>query len=275
MRALIPLRAIFARTTWGDRTLFAACQAGLVNNLNDGMSWGILPIFFAAQGLHVEGIGVLKFVYPTVWSLSQIITGPLADIIGRKPLIATGMAVQAAGIWLILATHTFGWWLSASILLGVGTAMVLNGSVINLGTAAGAAVGGLLLAVGGYHAIGLGLPVFALLATVLMSIDRQCSSGMMAIATAAKEIIDDGMQIAVGGGVESVSFVQGDKMVRTRGDDPELMARMPSLYMTMIETAEIVAKKYGITGRDGGAAEAPAEALRGAVVESAVADRRD
>ncbi len=80
-----------------------------------------------------------------------------------------------------------------------------------------------------------------------MSIDRQCSSGMMAIATAAKEIIDDGMTIAVGGGVESVSFVQGDKMVRTRGDDPELMRTMPSLYMTMIETAEIVAERYNIS----------------------------
>jgi acetyl-CoA C-acetyltransferase len=80
-----------------------------------------------------------------------------------------------------------------------------------------------------------------------MSIDRQCSSGMMAIATAAKEIIDDGMQIAVGGGVESVSFVQGDKMVRTRGDDPELMARVPALYMTMIETAEIVAERYNVS----------------------------
>jgi acetyl-CoA C-acetyltransferase len=79
-----------------------------------------------------------------------------------------------------------------------------------------------------------------------MSIDRQCSSGMMAIATAAKEIIDDGMTIAVGGGVESVSLVQNDKMVRTRGDDPELIARIPALYMTMIETAEIVADRYGI-----------------------------
>src|ERR1041385_1123849 len=68
-----------------------------------------------------------------------------------------------------------------------------------------------------------------------MSIDRQCSSGMMAIATAAKEIIDYAMQIAVGGGVESVSFVQGDKMVRTRGDDPDLMQRVPGIYMTMIE----------------------------------------
>ena len=80
-----------------------------------------------------------------------------------------------------------------------------------------------------------------------MSLDRQCSSGMMAIATAAKEIIDDGMQIAVGGGVESESFVQGDKMVRTRGDDPELMARIPALYMTMIETAEIVAERYHVS----------------------------
>ena len=80
-----------------------------------------------------------------------------------------------------------------------------------------------------------------------MSLDRQCSSGMMAIATAAKEIIDDGMQIAIGGGVESVSFVQGDKMVRTRGDDPELMARIPALYMTMIETAEIVADRYQVS----------------------------
>ncbi|MGE5269484.1 MAG: acetyl-CoA C-acyltransferase [Thiohalocapsa sp.] len=80
-----------------------------------------------------------------------------------------------------------------------------------------------------------------------MSIDRQCSSGMMAIATAAKEIIDDGMQIAVGGGVESVSFVQGDKMVRTRGDDPELMRTIPALYMTMIETAEIVAERYKVS----------------------------
>ena len=80
-----------------------------------------------------------------------------------------------------------------------------------------------------------------------MSLDRQCSSGMMAIATAAKEIVHDGMNIAVGGGVESVSFVQGDKMVRTRGDDPELMARIPALYMTMIETAEIVADRYKIS----------------------------
>ncbi|HEY3230633.1 MAG TPA: MFS transporter [Roseiflexaceae bacterium] len=120
----LSFRTIFARTTWGDRTLFAACQAGLVNNLNDGMSWGIFPLFFAAQGLHVEGIGVLKFVYPAVWGMSQIVTGPLADVVGRKRLIAGGMLVQAVGLWLTLATHTFTWWLTGSVLLGVGTAMV-------------------------------------------------------------------------------------------------------------------------------------------------------
>jgi MFS family permease len=122
--ASLSFGTIFARTTWGDRTLFAACQAGLANNLNDGMSWGIFPLFFVAQGLDVEGIGVLKFVYPAVWGLGQIVTGPLSDAVGRKPLIAGGMAVQAIGIWLTLATRSFSWWLTGSVFLGVGTAMV-------------------------------------------------------------------------------------------------------------------------------------------------------
>jgi acetyl-CoA C-acetyltransferase len=80
-----------------------------------------------------------------------------------------------------------------------------------------------------------------------MSVDRQCSSGMMAIATAAKEIMHDGMQIAVGGGVESISLVQNEHLNRYRGQDPELVAHIPALYMTMIETAEIVADRYGIS----------------------------
>jgi acetyl-CoA C-acetyltransferase len=80
-----------------------------------------------------------------------------------------------------------------------------------------------------------------------MTIDRQCSSGLMAIATAAKQIIVDGMQVAVGGGVESISLVQNDKMNRSRVADPHLVGRMPEIYMTMIETAEIVAERYGIT----------------------------
>lgn len=124
MEAHPSLRTIFVRTSWGNRSLFAACQAGLVNNLNDGMSWGLLPLFFAAHGLHVESIGILKFVYPAVWGVCQIVTGPLSDRLGRRPLIAAGMAVQAAGIWLIVVTGTFGWWLVGTVLLGLGTAMV-------------------------------------------------------------------------------------------------------------------------------------------------------
>jgi MFS family permease len=115
---------VFRRTSVGDRNLFAACQAGLVNNLNDGMSWGILPLFFTSYGLSIERIGILKAVYPAVWGILQTVTGPLSDRWGRKGLIAAGMWVQAAGLILTAFTHRFYWWLLASILLGLGTAMV-------------------------------------------------------------------------------------------------------------------------------------------------------
>ena len=115
---------IFRRTSFGDRNLFAASQAGLVNNLNDGMSWGIFPLFFAGFGLTVGRIGILKAVYPVVWGVLQTITGPLSDRWGRKGLIVAGMWVQAAGLFLTAATRQFGWWLAASVLLGLGTAMV-------------------------------------------------------------------------------------------------------------------------------------------------------
>ena len=115
---------VFARASWGDRNLFAASQAGLINNLNDGMSWGLLPVFFAGFGLSVERIGVLKAVYPAVWGLLQTLTGPLSDRWGRKGLIVGGMWVQAAGLLLTAFTHAFGWWLLGSVLMGLGTAMV-------------------------------------------------------------------------------------------------------------------------------------------------------
>jgi MFS family permease len=115
---------IFKLTTFGDRNLFAACQAGLVNNLNDGMSWGLFPLFFASFGLGVERIGVLKAVYPATWGLLQVATGPLSDRWGRKGLIVGGMGVQAVGLFLTALTDTFAWWLAGSLLLGIGTAMV-------------------------------------------------------------------------------------------------------------------------------------------------------
>lgn len=115
---------IFKLTTFRDRNLFAASQAGLVNNLNDGMSWGIFPLFFAGFGLGVERIGILKAVYPATWGILQVATGPLSDRWGRKGLIVAGMWMQAAGLFLTAATREFGWWLIGSLLLGVGTAMV-------------------------------------------------------------------------------------------------------------------------------------------------------
>ena len=115
---------IFTLTSFRDRNLFAASQAGLVNNLNDGMSWGIFPLFYSSFGLAVEGIGVLKAVYPATWGILQILTGRLSDRWGRKGLIVGGMWVQALGLFLTAATQHFVWWLAGSLLLGVGTAMV-------------------------------------------------------------------------------------------------------------------------------------------------------
>ena len=117
-------REIFVLTSFRDRNLFAASQAGLVNNLNDGMSWGIFPLFFASFGLGVERIGILKAVYPATWGILQIATGPLSDRWGRKGLIVAGMWIQSAGLLLTAATRQFEWWLVGSLLLGLGTAMV-------------------------------------------------------------------------------------------------------------------------------------------------------
>lgn len=118
------LGAIFRLTTWKERALSACSQAGLVNNLNDGMSWGIYPLFFASYGLGVAPIGLIKAIYPATWGLCQLITGPLSDRWGRKGLIAWGMAVQAAGIWLTVLVPRYESWIVGATLQGLGTAMV-------------------------------------------------------------------------------------------------------------------------------------------------------
>jgi MFS family permease len=111
-------------TSFREPALSAVSQAGLVNNLNDGLAWGLLPVFFAEAGLSVGRIGVLAAIYPAVWGLGQLVTGGLSDRIGRKPLIAVGMLVQAGAIALIAATSGFGVWATGAALLGAGTAMV-------------------------------------------------------------------------------------------------------------------------------------------------------
>ncbi len=118
------LREIFSLTTWKERALSSCSQAGLVNNLNDGMSWGIYPLFFSSYGLGIAAIGVIKAVYPMVWGILQPVTGPLSDKIGRKRLIVGGMLVQSVGIWMTALLPTYSWWIVAAVIQGLGTAMV-------------------------------------------------------------------------------------------------------------------------------------------------------
>ncbi len=107
-----------------ERTTSSACQAGLVNNLNDGMVWALLPLFFAAHGLGLPEIGVLAAAYPAIWGAGQLGTGWVSDHMGRKPLIVAGMLLQALAIAGFVILPGFNWWLAESVLLGVGTALV-------------------------------------------------------------------------------------------------------------------------------------------------------
>ncbi len=115
---------IFRLTSFTDKALSSCSQAGLVNNLNDGLAWGLFPIFFANTGMSIGRIGVLAALYPAVWGLGQLYTGGLSDRIGRKPLIVGGMLTQAVAIAWIAATGSFAAWAIGAMVLGAGTAMV-------------------------------------------------------------------------------------------------------------------------------------------------------
>jgi len=115
---------ILLLTSWRDKTLFSVSQAGMVNNLNDGMIWGLLPLFLIGHGMSLERIAILAATYPGIWGLSQLFTGALSDRLGRKWLITAGMWTQAGGIGLLVAGGTFTIWLAGVVLLGIGTAMV-------------------------------------------------------------------------------------------------------------------------------------------------------
>ncbi|HUQ78153.1 MAG TPA: MFS transporter [Patescibacteria group bacterium] len=169
--ASLPWVAVFRRTSLDSPSLSAASQAGLVNNLNDGMAWGLLPLFYASHGLSLAEIAVLIAAYPAVWGLAQIGTGALSDRIGRKGLIVGGLMVQAAALAWTAASLSFVPWLLASLVLGLGTAMVYptllaviadvadpgwRGSAVgvyrlwrDLGFAVGAVVGGVVAQIAG------------------------------------------------------------------------------------------------------------------------------
>jgi len=120
-----PVRT-FVRTSWRDRSLRGASQAGLVNNLNDGLTWGVFPLLFTNHGLGIAAVGLIKGLYPLLWGIGQIPAGHLSDRIGRKPFIVSGMLVQAGGFVLALAllAHPLLAGILSAIALGVGTAMV-------------------------------------------------------------------------------------------------------------------------------------------------------
>ena len=117
-------RDVFWRTTLRDRNLSSISQAGLVNNLNDGMAWGLFPLFFAAAQMSLGRIGVLTAIYPAVWGVLQLATGSLSDSLGRKWLIVSGMWIQAVGIGAVIVSSSFAGFAAGAALLGLGTAMV-------------------------------------------------------------------------------------------------------------------------------------------------------
>jgi len=146
LHGALSVRQVFLLTSLRERALSACSQAGLVNNLNDGLAWGLFPLLFASAGLSVARIGVLAALYPGVWSVGQLLTGALSDRLGRKWLIASGMWVQAGAIGLIAATTGFVPWAAGAVLLGAGTAMVYPTLLAAVGDVAhpawrGAAVG--------------------------------------------------------------------------------------------------------------------------------------
>ncbi|HUH07542.1 MAG TPA: MFS transporter [Egibacteraceae bacterium] len=115
---------VLALTTWRDRALSSVSQAGLVNNLNDGIAWGLFPLVFVSAGLGLERVAILAALYPGVWAITQLATGAFSDRLGRKRLIVAGMCLQGVAIALVALTAGFTAWAVAMLLLGIGTAMV-------------------------------------------------------------------------------------------------------------------------------------------------------
>jgi MFS family permease len=122
--ARLSTREVAGRTSLREPALSACSQAGLVNNLNDGLAWGLLPLLYVRGGLPIGRVGLLTALYPAVWGLGQLLTGPLSDRLGRKPLITAGMLLQALALAGTALAGSFPPWAASAVLLGIGTAMV-------------------------------------------------------------------------------------------------------------------------------------------------------
>jgi MFS family permease len=115
---------VFHETSWKNRSLLSVSQAGLVNNLIFGVSWGLFTLYFASYSVSVSDIGFLKALHPGIWGILQLMTGSLSDKVGRKILIYPGMLVQGVGIWIVLFFNSIPGWMAGMSLLGIGTALV-------------------------------------------------------------------------------------------------------------------------------------------------------
>jgi MFS family permease len=198
------IREVLRRVTWSNPSLSAASQAGLVNNLNDALAWGLLPIFLASRGLSIEHIGVIAAVYPATWAVCQIGFGALSDRVGRKGPIVVGMLVQASAIALFPAVTSYAGWILAALLMGVGTALVYPTLLAVIGDVAaprwrasaigayrlwrdlGYAVGGLTA---GVVADVAGMRAAFITVAVLTALSGAVVAGRMERSTQGKEVI--------------------------------------------------------------------------------------
>jgi MFS family permease len=197
-------REVLRRVGWSDPSLSAASQAGLVNNLNDALAWGLLPIFLASRGLSIEHIGVVAALYPATWAICQIGFGALSDRVGRKRPIVAGMWIQAGAIALVPAVGSYGGWIIAALLMGVGTALVYPTLLAVIGDVAapawrasaigayrllrdlGYAVGGL---VAGVLADVAGMRAAFITVAVLTALSGAVVAGRMERSTPRKEVV--------------------------------------------------------------------------------------
>ena len=183
------LRAILRRSMWSDRELFSVSQAGLVNNLNDGLAWGLFPLIFTRAGLTLREMAVLAAIYPASWGICQLATGPLSDRWGRKKPIVIGMLLQGAALLAMVVRTGVTTWVSALIALGIGTALVYPTLIAAVGDIAHPSWRG--VAVGVYRLWrDLGYVVGALLAGILTdTIGTSAAIGIVAVLTASSGLV--------------------------------------------------------------------------------------
>jgi MFS family permease len=117
-------KEVFIQTSWKNRTLLSISQAGLINNLIFGVTWGLFTLYFASFAIGISEIGFLKGIHPGIWGVLQLLTGTFSDKVGRKILIYPGMTIQGIGVWVVLFTNFYWGWIAGMSLLGIGTAMV-------------------------------------------------------------------------------------------------------------------------------------------------------